>query len=117
MEEQKRGGCLTTFLVLMLIANPLTALYYLVAGDAVRQALPALPTWGIPVLAALGILNAVFAIGVWHWQRWGAYGFIASGLVAFLFNVSYLGALPAVLGLIGPVILVLLVRPHWSVMQ
>jgi hypothetical protein len=113
MAEQ-RGGCLTTFLILMFIFNPLSTLYYLFFGDTVTRAVPSFPTWAIPVFALVGVLNVVFAVGVWKWRRWGVYGFIATAVPVFAVNVAYVGVLPALLGLLGPVILVLLVRPRWA---
>lgn len=115
--ERKRGGCLTAFLVLMLIANPLTGLYYLFAGSTVRQALPSMPGWVIPVLALFALANFVFALGMWNWKKWGVYGFAASSLLIFVVNVIAIGFVPALLGLVGLVILAFLVRPVWNQMK
>jgi uncharacterized membrane protein (DUF2068 family) len=113
MPEQ-RGGCLTAFLIFMFIVNTLTAFYYLFFGDAVRSAMPLIPAWAIPVLAVACILNVVFAVGVWQWRRWGVYGFIVLAILIFVLNITYVGLLPSLLGLLGPVILVLLVRTRWG---
>ena len=48
----KRGGCLSAFLVLMLIVNPLTAIYYFIAGATIQQNLPNMPGWIIPLLVS-----------------------------------------------------------------
>jgi hypothetical protein len=111
---RERGGCLSVLLVLMLIANPLTGLYYLAFGSAVRQALPNLPAWALLVLGILAFGNFACALAVWRWKKWGIYGFAASSLVIFLINASYIGVLTAALGLLGIAILALLVRPLWS---
>lgn len=115
--ERKRGGCLTAFLVLMLILNPLTGLYYLFAGSTVRQSLPSMPGWVIPVLGLFALANFVFALGTWNWKKWGVYGFAASSLVIFVVNVIAIGFVPALLGLVGLVILAFLVRPVWNQME
>jgi hypothetical protein len=115
--ERKRGGCLTAFLILMLIGNPLAGLYYLLAGSTVRQSLPTLPEWAIPVLGLLALANFVFAIAIWKWKRWGVYGFVGSSLVAFLVNLIGIGILVALFGLVGVVILAFLLRPIWHQMD
>jgi hypothetical protein len=115
--ERKRGGCLTAFLILMLVANPLTAGYYVLAGETVRQSLPNLPGWAIPVLAVAAVLNFVFAVGVWMWKRWGVYGLFVSAALVFVLNTFIVGILPALVGIIGPVILFFLIRPVWSQLE
>ncbi len=111
---KQRGGCLTALLVLMMIANPLVGLMYIVSGDAIQRALHA-PAWAIPVLGGASMLNFVWAVGVWKFKRWGVYGFLAMAAVALIVNFT-IGVAPmqAVLGLIGPAILIALVRPLWS---
>ena len=116
-EERKRGGCLTAWLILMLIANPLVAVYYLAAGHTVKQALPNLPEYAIPLLIFLGIANFVFALAIWSWKKWGMYGFACSAAIAFIINLTNLGVGPSLLGLVGVGILVALVSPVWKQMD
>ena len=115
--ERRRGGCLTAWLMLMLILNPLVAIYYLVAGGTVRQALPGLPPWVLPVLTVFGIANFVFALAVWNWKKWGMYGFVGSSAVVFFINAATLGTGRAIIGLVGVIILAALVRPIWKQME
>lgn len=117
MADRTRGGCLTAFLVAMLVLNPLTSLYYIFAGEALRRAVPAFPSWAVPLFAVGSILNVVFALAVWRWQRWGVYGFLVTALLTFAINAIYVGILPGLLGVLGPVILCLLIRPHWAQMS
>jgi hypothetical protein len=115
--ERKRGGCLTAFLILMLIANPLTGLYYLLAGSTVRESLPTLPEWAIPTLGVLALANFAFAIGIWQWKKWGVYGFAGTSLVALVVNAISIGIPAALFGLVGLGLLAYLVRPHWNQME
>ncbi len=115
--ERKRGGCLTAFLILMLIANPLTGIYYLLAGSTIRQTFPNFPDWAGPLFGVMALANFVFAIAIWKWKKWGVYGFVASAAVAFLVNVISIGFLGALVGLIGLVILAFLLRPVWNQME
>lgn len=114
---KKRGACLTIILVLMMVLNPLTGIYYLFAGSTVKQALPSMATWVIPVLIIVSIANFLFAIGIWKWKKWGVYGVVASTILVFLVNMLSIGILSSLLGLVGVVILVLLVRPVWNQMD
>ena len=115
--ERKRGGCLTAWLILMLIANPLVALQYLAAGGAIRQNLPNLPAWALPVLALFAFANFAFAFAIWKWRRWGMYGFVGSSAIVFMINLAILGAGMALLGLLGVVLLAFLLRPVWNQMD
>lgn len=115
--QRRRGGCLTAFLILMLIANPLTALYYLVAGSTIHEYLPNLPLWTIPCLGLAALANFAFAIALWRWKKWGMYGFAVTTAAGFVINLLYMGTLTAVLGIIGVVILILLLRPVWNQME
>jgi hypothetical protein len=110
-----RGGCLSTFLVLMLIFNGLIILLYgffLLSG---RALLPAAPPWALPALLLLGAVNLVSAVALWRWRRWGLYALVASSLVVLGVNLSLGQSIPlCFLGLLGPVILLLLIRPVWK---
>jgi hypothetical protein len=115
---RKRGGCLTAFLILMLIVNPLTAIYYLIAGSKIRESLPSMPAWAIPVLIICGIANFAFALAILNWKKLGVYGIVAIAVVAFIINLmSGLPVAIALMRLVGVAILLLLVRPVWDKME
>ncbi len=114
---RKRGSCLTAFLILMLIGNPLVAISYLLNGSAVSQSVPAMPEWAIPVLGLVAIANFVFAIALWQWKKWGMYGFAASSVVTFFINAIGVGFGIALFGFLGVVILGFLLRPVWNQME
>ena len=103
---KKRHGCLTTYLAFLILANALTALLYLLGGDAMRQRLPNIPNWAFPVLGVTGIINIVCAFGLFTWKRWGFWGFVASTALVFVINLSIgLSVVSAAVGLIGVAIL------------
>lgn len=124
-QERKRGGCLTAFLIMTLIMVPLAGLYYLLeafgvrlATFGVRQAIPSMPGWSIPVLGLLSIPIFLFSLAIWKWKKWGIYGFCASASLAFVINLSIgVPIAGALLGLVSIVILVLLVSRVWSYME
>ncbi|TWT89122.1 hypothetical protein Mal64_26140 [Pseudobythopirellula maris] len=105
-EGKSRHGCLTAWLVLMIIANSASALMYLVGSDAIRRSLPDAPGWAFPVLIVFSLFNLVCAIALFQWKKWGFWGFCLSSVVALVVNLSIgLGIGPAVGGLIGLVLL------------
>ena len=106
--SRERGGCLTAFLGLMLITNPLTAFAYLTGGAAT---LPGQPGWAAPLLGIGCVLNTIAAVAIWNWKRWGLILFAATAIGALIVNLS-IGLSPVVSfgGLAGPAILAALVH-------
>lgn len=109
-----RGGCLTAFLILVLIVNPLMALFYLAFGSNLAMFLPGVPSWFIPAMGIGGLLNFVFAIGIWNRKLWGAYGFFALSALIFIANVVYLGIGQSLSGLVGVGIMLALLNNEWD---
>lgn len=107
MEASKsRHGCLTAFLVFMIVANSATVIFYLFGSDAISRALPNAPGWVFIVLAVFSAFNLVCAIALFRWKKWGFWGFCLSGVVALVINVSIgLGVGRSLSGLIGIAIL------------
>ena len=112
--HRKRGGCLTAFLVLAMIANPIVALVYVAGQEFVKRGLPSAPDWEFPVLAVLATANFVCAIGMWNWKKWGVVGSLSLSALAFVINVIIgVPAQSTIMGLSGPLIVVFLVKPLW----
>ena len=75
-------------------------------AEAIRQNLPTVPGWAVPVLLLLSIANLVCAIALFKWKRWGFFGFTGTAVVAFAINlVSGISMIQGVVGLLGPIIL------------
>lgn len=105
-EGKQRHGCLTAWLVLMIIANSGTALMYLFGSAVIRQNLPSAPDWAFPILSIVGIVNVVCSIALFRWQKWGFFGFIATTAAAFVINLMLgLNILQLLTGLVGIAIL------------
>lgn len=109
MEAQtakSRHGCLTAYLVFMMVMNAGTAVFYLVASDQVRAALPNAPQWLLYGLTLLALFNLVCAIALFQWRMWGFWGFAASSIVALGANLMLgLGVGQSLIGLAGIAIL------------
>ena len=103
---KRRHGCLTVYLVFMIIANSATALMYLVGAEDIRREMPEISQWSFPVLIVGAILNLVFAIALLRWKEWGFWGFVATSVVIFLVNLSLGFSFGrALVGLLGVAIL------------
>jgi len=90
----------------MIVANSGAALMYLLGSNFVRQSLPNMPNWTIPILMLLLVFNLACAIALFQWKKWGFWGFCVSGFVSILVNLSIgLGIGTSLGGLIGIAIL------------
>lgn len=114
----KRGGCLVAFIGFMIVANAVVALVYFTATGTIAGQFPRLTEGLVRVLGVAALVNILWAILVWRWRRIGVYGLIVMSALAFAVNV-YVGVpvLQAIVGFLGPVILVLLVRKKWSLFR
>jgi hypothetical protein len=105
-----RHGCLTAWLVLMIIANTLTALSYvfltLILSKTVHSPRPHTPAWALSVLTVGCIANIVFAVALFRWKRWGFFGFLGTAILALVVNLR-IGIKPAMvmIGVCGIMIL------------
>ena len=105
-DRKNRHGCLTAWLIVMIIANSATALTYLLGSGAIGERLPNMPGWAFPVLIVMSVFNLVCAIALFQWKKWGFWGFCASSVVALVLNLSIgLGVGSAFVGLIGVLLL------------
>jgi hypothetical protein len=109
-EAKVRHGCLTTWLVLMIIANAVTSLSYAAIAvsraSTVHSTLRRTPTWALFVLMVGCIANIVFAVALFRWKRWGFLGFLVTTILTLAINLS-IGIKPAfvLLGACGILIL------------
>jgi hypothetical protein len=105
-EVPPRHGCLTAYLVFMLIMNTFTCLVYLFTGSKIMAAYPAAPAFMPYVLAAGCALNIVIALYLFWWRKWAFYLFCVLAVIVLGINI-FIGINPvgALTGLIGPLIL------------
>ena len=104
---KQRHGCVTAWLILMIIANSLTAILYLFAGDIVAQNFPGGISNSILILLAIfGIGNVIFSILLFKWKKIGFWGFLLTSIGSLIINLSIgLGIGQSLLGLVGIAIL------------
>ncbi len=114
MEEKKRHGCVTAWLILGLVGGVFTVLVYLVFYGAIMEflaefsedAMNQIAKLNNTMLGIVGILNVVFTIAVFKWKKWGFWGLVASSLVVAYMSYYDNAEISSVIGgLIGPLIL------------
>ena len=108
------GGCLVILLVVMIIMNAWMMVIYILAALG-QFRIPGLYPWVLPALLVTALVNLVSLAGIFNWFRWGVYGVLGTAALIFVSNVL-LGAngFIAISGLIGPGVLLLLVKPLWK---
>lgn len=100
--QKKRHGCLTAWLILLMIANPVSALIYILGGNSYSY----LPGWYVPLVIILSLLNLTSAIALFKWKKWGFWTISAVTVIMFFINLSIgLGFASSVSGLVGIAIL------------
>ncbi|ARU55374.1 hypothetical protein OLMES_1295 [Oleiphilus messinensis] len=110
-EEKKRGFWFSLFLVLMLIANPLSAAIYLLSPEPIAALYPNASLGIVYFLGIMSLLNVAFAISIWYWKKVGIYAFYGVVALAFIINLYIgVGFIAALTGLIGGVIMFLCTR-------
>ena len=101
-ENKQRHGCLTAWLIMMIITNAACALMYSIGSAAIKTTYPDAPGWTFPVLIVFSLLNLAYAIAIFKWKKWGFWGFCVSSLVVLGVNLTIgLGLLQSLGGLVG----------------
>ncbi len=90
MQERKRHGLLTLWLVLVIGANFLEALRHYILQDEIREIFPEAPEWVFVVLLLAGAANVVFGIALFLWKKWAFWGLLCISLLQAVLYI-YLG--------------------------
>lgn len=117
-ESKKRGKLLTGWLVLMLIVNAGAALTYLLWNSSIIAMYPNAPSWIFYIYGILGLANVVFTVFLFSWRKWAFFALCGSTGVGFILNLIIgLGLVVDISGLAGPVILYLILRSRWNLLE
>ena len=98
---KKRHWFLTTWLVIIIVANVATALNYLLRGDTFSS----LPGWVIPVFMVCSLINVGAAIALFNWKKLGFWVLCGTSVVAVVVNLLNGAGIVALVGFIGVPIL------------
>lgn len=116
--EKKRGGCLTAFLIFMLVVSPLYILVAVIPTSGSSSAyLTNWPQWALYGMGLIGLLSFVSAFAAWKWKKWGIVGLAVAAVAFFALNYGRqaMSILSAVIGIaICLAILVRVFRPVLS---
>ncbi|MFS1701619.1 hypothetical protein [Alteromonas sp. AMM-1] len=113
--QKTRGFWLTALLILMFIANPLTAFAYFTSPDVIVSVHPKATIGIVYFFGVMSTINFAIAVGIWCWKKWAVYGMYLSVAIAFVINI-YLGVgiLGALFGLVGGLVIFLTTRNRWQ---
>lgn len=103
VSPKQRHGCVTAWLILILIVNSVSALLYLLCSELILRQLPIDVSFStVFTLGLLGVGNVVFSLLLLNWKRIGFYGFFITGAIAFFINLNLgLSMVQAVAGMVG----------------
>jgi len=104
---KQRHGCVTAWLIFMIVVNSLMAILYLFAGNIIAQNLPGgISNSMLILLAILGVGNVIFSILLFKWMKIGFWGFLLTSIAALAVNLNIgLGVVQSLLGLAGIAVL------------
>ncbi len=106
-EPKQRHGCVTAWLILLIVTNSLTAALYFFGRDLVVKSLhkPDASGW-LVAMGVCAIANVAFAVLLFKWKKAGFYGYLGTSIIALLINIQLgLGIGQSLIGLLGIVIL------------
>lgn len=112
VDSKQRHGCVTAWLIFMIIVNALVSVVYLLATDLVVQSFGGpVPHSLIYLLGALGIANIICAVLLFQWRKVGFWGVVATYLGAFTINLIIgIDIFQSLIGLVGIAVLYIILH-------
>jgi hypothetical protein len=104
---------LNIFLIFCLFASVPSICLYLDRWDRMNVLSP---SWAVVTLRIIVFLRPVCLLAIWLWSRTGVVGYIIPTAVAIPACVA-VGVGQSVVGCVGVVILIMLVKPMWRYMS
>ena len=89
---RKRHGCLTDYLIFMIVVLLPSVLLYLFFPDIIARSNPEIPGWISPFFGLVGITQITCILAIWRWKKWGFYVFLVLGLGFGCFNAWLTGS-------------------------
>ena len=98
---KRRHGCLTAWLIFLIMVNSIGVLAIIVvmyavsiSDEEVQQVVLEYPIWVFPAMFIICIFDLGCLVALFRWKVWGFWGFLFSGVVALPVNLAA-GAGPA----------------------
>jgi len=100
---RKRHGCVTAWLVVMIVVYTATMFYSILSSNPEYNPYSlVIPQWVFFLLAFISLLNVVFAVFLLRWKKWGFWGFAATSVVTMGVNIyAGQGIVQSLVGLVG----------------
>lgn len=87
--EKQRHGCVTAWLIFVIIVNSLVSILYLFAGEFIaKNSEVFISETTILLLGLLGLANVVCAILLFSWKKIGFWGFLITSVAALAINLN-----------------------------
>jgi len=100
--NKERHGCVTAWLVLIIIGNSLVALLYLLANSRMLESTPDASPLMIYLLGFVALANVFFAAMLLQWKKIGFWGFTVTSICALVININInLGVVQSLIGIVG----------------
>lgn len=104
----QRHGCVTAWLILMLILNSTTALVYAFMPGKFTQTVS---SNALIALVIIGIVNVICAVMLLRWKKIGFYGFAVTAVTTIIINLSIgISPIKASVGFAGFLILYVILQ-------
>lgn len=114
IQEVKRGFWLSSFLIAVMLFNPLIAISYITIYKELIDVMPQLTQLTAYALGFFGFANFILAIGMWNWKKWAVYGFYVSVICTFILNLMIgLGIANSIASLFSALIAYVLTKESW----
>lgn len=85
INTMQRHGCLTAWLIFIMVVNGMLAVAApFIAGMKGSGLTPV----DIGFMLTGSVLNIIWAVALFKWYRWGFYGFVATAILAVIYNIS-----------------------------
>jgi hypothetical protein len=105
--DKERGGCLTAYLVFLMIGAVVSGLRFLtLSSDETNN----ISSDFLIILIAVVLAHIACIVGLWNWKRWGYYGLLLSYGIGFVVGLLANELSSVVGGLVGGLILLTLMQ-------
>ena len=90
VKTKRRHGCVTVWLVLMIILNSISAIIYLFFRDIISKILPfAISNLELILFALFEISNVFYSILLLKWKKNGFWGFVVTAVSIMIINLNF----------------------------
>ena len=117
--EKNHGILLTIWLFLILIGNFFSSISYLFSISTLASFYPNISPSIFYFLGILTFANVIFVIFLFNWKKWAFFALCGVAVITLMLKIFVikLGIGTLLSGLIGILILYLLLKPKWDLLE